>query len=142
MTDLQIAKDALSGHTISLCRDGKCLFSEKRGIAPLMGFISNGVDLSGYSAADPVVGKAAAMLYIKCGVSNVFAKVISKSALNALKNAGIHTEYETLTKKIINRSGTDICPMEKAVSETDDAEEAFLILTKKIAEMKSSANNN
>ncbi len=136
MTDLQTAKDALNGHTISLCLNGKCLFSEKKGIAPLMEFISNGIDLSGYSAADPVVGKAAAMLYIKCGVNSVFAKVISKSALNALKNAGIYTEYETLAENIINRDGTDVCPMEKAVLKTDDAEEAFLILTDKLAEMK------
>jgi len=52
MTDLQIAKNNLSGHTICLCKDGNCVYSEKRGIAPMMSFIANETNLSGFSVAD------------------------------------------------------------------------------------------
>ena len=131
-TDLQTAKDNLEGHTICLCKDGKCLFSEKRGIAPMMDFIAEGVELSGYSVADLVVGKAAALLFIKCGIKRVFAKTLSESAERVLKIYGVDYEYETLTPKIINRDGTDICPMEKAVTDTDDAHEAYLILQNRL----------
>ncbi len=137
MTDLQIAKNNLSGHTICLCKEGNCLFSEKRGIAPMMGFIGDGVDLSGYSVADMVVGKAAALLFVKCGIKSVFAKTLSEYAKKTLELYGIDYEYETLTERIINREGTATCPMEKAVTNTDNPEEAYIILKNKLKELKS-----
>lgn len=135
MTDLQIAKNNLSGHTICLCRGGECLYSESRGIAPMMNFIADGVDLSGYSVADVVVGKAVALLFVKCGIKNVFAKTISQSANSVLELYGITYEYETLTERIINRAGTDTCPMEKAVWDTNDPDEAYSILKDKLKAM-------
>lgn len=137
MTDLQTAKNNLSGHTICLCKDGNCLYSESRGISPMMNFISDGVDLAGYAAADIVVGKAAALLFVKCGIKQVFAKTLSQNGKRILELYGIDYEYETLTEKIINRAGTDICPMEKAVANTDTPEEAYIILKNKLNEIKS-----
>ena len=128
MTDLQTAKNNLAGHTICLCKNGDCLYSEKRGIAPMMNFIADGTDLSGYSVADIVVGKAAALLFIKCGIKEVFAKTLSQSAKKVLEDNGVLCTYETLTERIINRAGTDICPMEKAVLNTSDPEEAYTLL--------------
>ncbi|MDE5592741.1 MAG: DUF1893 domain-containing protein [Clostridiales bacterium] len=135
MTDLQIAKNNLSGHTICLCKGGECLYSESRGIAPMMNFIADGVDLSGYSVADVVVGKAAALLFVKCGIKNVFAKTLSQSAKSVLELYGITYEYETLTERIINRAGTDTCPMEKAVWDTSDPDEAYSTLKDKLKAM-------
>ena len=128
MTDLQIAKNNLSGHTICLCKGGNCLYSESRGIAPMINFIDSGADLTGYSVADTVVGKAAALLFVKCGIKEVFAKTLSEKAKKVLESNGVYFEYDILTEKIINRAGTDICPMEKAVTNTDNPEEAYLIL--------------
>lgn len=128
MTDLQIAIDNLSGHTICLCKDGRCLFSDKRGISPMMDFIAEGVDLAGYAVADVVVGKAAALLFVKSKIKKVFAKTLSESGKKILELYGIDCEYETLTQTIINRAGTDICPMEKAVADTQNAEEAYKLL--------------
>ena len=135
MTDLQLAKENLSGHTICLCKDGNCVFSESRGIAPMMSFIADCVDLAGYSVADIVVGKAVAMLFVKCGIANVFAKTLSISGKEILERYGIACEYETLTDRIINRAGTDICPMEKTVLHTDDIEEAYKQLKNKLQSM-------
>ena len=137
MTDLQIAKNNLAGHTICLCKDGNCLYSESRGIAPMMDFIGAGTDLAGYSAADLVVGKAAALLFVKSGIKSVFAKTLSEGGKRILELYGVDFEYELLTEKIINRAGTDICPMEKAVAGTNDPEEGYLILKNKLIEMKS-----
>ncbi|MDE7464341.1 MAG: DUF1893 domain-containing protein [Clostridiales bacterium] len=132
MTDLQIAKNNLSGHTICLCKNGDCIYSDKRGISPMMGFIADGVDLSDYSVADLVVGRAAAMLFKKCGIKAVFAKTISRPALSALQQFGVECEYETLADRIINRDGTDVCPMEKTVLHTDDPDEAYALLKDKL----------
>ena len=135
MTDLKTAKNNLAGHTICLCKDGDCLYSEKRGIAPMMGFIESGVDLSGYSVADIVVGKATALLFVKCEIKNVFAKTLSQKGKSILETYGVDCEYETLTENIINRLGTDICPMEKAVANTDDPQEAYIILANELSRM-------
>lgn len=136
MTDLQIAENNLDGHTICLCKCGECLFSEKKGIAPMMGFIADGIDLEGYSVADLVVGKAAALLFVKCKIKAVFAKTLSKSGQEVLKCHDIPVEYETLAEKIINRDGTDICPMEKTVLQTSDPEEGYILLKNKIQSMR------
>ena len=137
MNDLQIAKYNLAGHTLCLCKDGECLYSVRRGIAPMMGFIESGANLKGYSVADVVVGKAAALLFVKCGIKRVFAKTISEYAKSILELYGVVYEYGLLTERIINREGTDTCPMEKAVMNTDDPEEAYVILKNKLVELKS-----
>ena len=136
MTDLQIAKEGLAGHTICLCKDGECLTSDKRGIAPMMGFLESGVDLAGYSVADLIVGKATALLFVKSGIKRVFAKTLSERGRQILERYGVDYEYETLTEVIQNRAGTDICPMERAVEATCDPEEAYTMLKERLRSMK------
>ena len=135
MTNIEIAIQNLAGHTICLCKDGNCLYSESRGISPMMNFIGSGVNLAGYSVADIVVGKAAALLFVKCGVKEVYAKTLSEPAQKVLEANGIPYTYQTLTEKIINRAGTDICPMEKTVASTDNPEEAYTLLKNKLSTM-------
>ena len=79
-----------------------------------------------------LLGKAAALLFAKSGIKSVYAKTLSRSGKKILELYGIKYEYETLTERIINRSGTDICPMEKAVSATNDPLEAYDLLKKAI----------
>lgn len=108
----------------------------------MMDFIEGGADLAGYSVADVVVGKAAALLFIKCGINNVFAKTLSENGKKVLEKYGVECEYETLTEKIINRAGTDMCPMGKAVLKCDDPEEAYKILRKQIFLNRSIVKNS
>lgn len=133
MCDLEIAKRGLAGHTLCLCKDGEKLYSDERGIKPIMGFIERGFDLSGYSAADIVVGKAAAMLFVKCKIKAVYAKTLSLHGEKVLKEYGIEYGFSNLTEKIINRTGDDICPMEKTVLLLSDPEEAYIALKNKIS---------
>lgn len=136
MTDIEIAKHNLDGHSICLCKNGEYITDDGKGISPMMKFISEGRELSGYSAADVIVGKAAAMLFVKAGIASVFAKTLSECGKEFLELHSIPYEYETLTSKIINRQGTDICPMEKTVAEIVDVDKAFVALKNTIAEMK------
>ena len=135
MTDLELAKNNLAGHTICLCKDRHCRFSTQHGIAPMMNCIQTNTDLAGYSVADLIVGKAAALLFVKCGVKAVFAKTLSTAGKRVLQEHKITFEYETLTEQIINRAGTDICPMEKALGGTNEPEEAYLILKDTLQKM-------
>ena len=47
--------------------------SDKRGVAPMLDFLREGKRFVGYSAADRVVGKSAAMLFIKAGIKEIYA---------------------------------------------------------------------
>lgn len=136
MTDIELAKDALSGHSIALCRNGEIITDDGRGISPMMKFIAEGRQLAGYSAADVIVGKAAAMLFVKAGVTCVHGNTMSHPGKEFLESHGIACTYDVLTERIINRSGTDICPMEKTVADISDAEAGNNALRMRIEEMK------
>lgn len=131
MTDLENARRLLEGHTLALCKGEDVVLSDKRGIAPMLELNDSGRDLRGYSAADVVVGKAAAMLFSKAGIAAVYAKTLSRPALKYLETQKIPVFYDTLADNIINRDKTDICPMEKAVLATDDEEKAVELLKEK-----------
>lgn len=120
MTDLQKAKNELNGHTIALVKGETVFTSRARGVAPMLEFLDKGEDLEGFSVADKVVGKAAAMLFVRAGVAAVYAETLSKSGAEYLTKRNVMYEFGTLTDKIINRDGTDVCPMEKAVLSIDD----------------------
>ncbi|MBR3630256.1 MAG: DUF1893 domain-containing protein [Oscillospiraceae bacterium] len=136
MTDIEIAKVNLDGHSICLCRDGEIITDDGRGISPMMRFLAEGKELKGYAAADVIVGKAAAMLFVKAGISAVYGEVMSESAKTFLKSHSIPCKWKTLTERIINRAGTGICPMEQTVAEMEDSEEAYSALKKKLSEMR------
>ena len=136
MTDIETAIRELEGHSICLCRGGEFFTDDGRGISPMMRFISEVRDLTGYSAADVIVGKAAAMLFVKAGIVSVHGRVMSESGKAFLETHGIPCSYDVLTDRIINRKGTDICPMEKTVADIDDPETAYTVLAKKIAELR------
>ena len=135
MTDLQKAKKGLAGHTLCLVKGGEIIVSDKRGVAPMMEIISSGRGVNGFSAADVVVGKAAAMLFVKAGVSAVYAATISAAAKEFLDKSGVPYEYGALTERIINRQGTGLCPMEQAVLDCGDAEEGYLKIKEKLKEL-------
>lgn len=127
MNNLQTAKSILNkeGNTCVLCKGDIIYISKDKGIAPMVNFISKGVDLHEFSAADIIIGKAAAMLFILAGVKEVYAKVMSRKAIEIFSQYSIGYTYDTLTEKIINRKGNDICPMEKTVKDISDPQLAY-----------------
>lgn len=136
MTDIELAKENLHGHSICLCKNGDIITDDGRGISPMMKFIAENRDLAGYSVADVIVGKAAAMLFVKAGITEVYGETMSRSGAEFLELHNIPYSYGTLTEKIINRQGTDICPMEKTVADINDIDEAYDALRNRLAEMR------
>ncbi|MBQ7980841.1 MAG: DUF1893 domain-containing protein [Oscillospiraceae bacterium] len=138
MTNLEKAKKILkdSGCTCVLCNGEQIYTSTERGVKPMLEFIDSGTDLRGFSAADKVIGKAAAMLFCHAGVAEVYADVMSKAAADFLSGRGIPFSYGTLTDKIINRKGDGICPMEQVTAEISDTEEAICAIKKRLAELR------
>lgn len=137
MNDLKKAKEKLqtSEYTCVLCCDSQVLTTTLRGVKPLVSWYKSGQDFDGYSAADKVVGRATAFLYVLLNVRAVFAKVISKSALDVLRESNIEVEYDQLVDNIINRQGDGICPFEAAVLNIDNPLAAYNAIIKKMREL-------
>lgn len=136
MTDLQRAVQCLTGHSIALCRDGEILIHDARGISPMMDYMASGRDLRGFSVADRIVGRAAALLFVRAGIAAVYAATISRGGLNVLTAGGIPAEYGALTDCIRNRAGTGLCPMEQAVAGTADPEEAYRLIGERLTALR------
>ena len=136
MTNLEKAKNNLGEHKISIVSSTLSLTSNLRGVMPIIDFINKGYDLSGASVADLVVGKAAAMLFIKAGIKDVDTIIISKPALKVLEEHHITVKYEKLVDNIINRDKTGLCPFESLVLDVDDVSIAYKLIVEKIESFK------
>lgn len=107
-------------------RDGETIFTSlERGIAPLVEFNSFCDEKGGYSLADKVIGKAAALLCIYSNIGFVHAGVISSPARLILENSGIPVSFKTEVPAIKNRAGDGLCPMEKLSIGVEDPETMF-----------------
>ena len=135
-TDIELAKEALAGHSIALAKDGAVMTDDKRGVAPMLGFIAENVNLKGYFVADKIVGKAAASLFVLAGIKEVYAEVASEAAKEYLEAHSVRFSCGKLVSKIINRAGTGICPMEEAVSDISEPEECHRAILARLAELK------
>ncbi len=137
MSNLIKAKSLLASgeYTCVLCNGNKLYTSTLRGVKPLVAWYEEKTDFIGFSAADKVVGRATAFLYLIHGVKEIYAGVISRAALQLLEDNGITAEYATLVDNIINRKGDGICPFEEAVLDITDPNEAYIAIRNKMQQM-------
>jgi len=137
MTDLQKAKDLLvqNGYTVVLCRGDAIHTDTRRGVLPLLSLLDRGVCVTGFAAADKVVGKAAAFLYLRLGVAAVHALVMSEPAYDLLTAHGVSVTCDTLVPAIRNRVGDGYCPMEQVSMPLADPLEAEVAIRKRLAEL-------
>lgn len=137
--DLAKAKKILltTGATCVLCRGGSRIESDMRGVMPLVELLDLGMDFSGYSAADKVIGKATAFLYCLLEVKAVYAPVISESALAVLQEHGIEAVYDQCVPAILNRRKDGFCPMETATKNISSPEEALAAVRRTLEKLSS-----
>ncbi len=132
MQDFLKAKELLVDDvTLVMVKDDKIIKSTEKGIAFLVSSAEEN-RYHGYSVADTIIGKAAAFLYCRMQVKNVYGKTITRTAVEILQKAKINVEYSILTDNIVNRTNTGLCPMELTVLDIEEKEEAFRALKNKI----------
>ena len=104
------------------------------GIRPLIiPMIENPLFFKGQSVADKIIGKASALLLVYAQVKEVYTPLLSKAGREVFDRFHIPYEYDEETEYIVNRTGDDMCPMEKCVNQIDDPKEAFEALRKKLS---------
>lgn len=134
---LQLEKEWLlqEGYTCLMFQDNKRLTSRERGVKPLLVWLDSKENVAGFTSVDKVVGKAAAFLYVLLGVSRVYGLTISEKALEVLERYGIEVVYDRKTEVIRNRDNTGFCPMEQAVWDIEEPEEALEAIRKKLEQL-------
>ena len=137
--DLTKAKKILldTAATCVLCKGSSRVDSQLRGVTPLVDLLDTGMDFSGYSAADKVVGKATAFLYCLLGVKAVYTPVISEAALAVLQENGIDAQYDTCVPAIFNHRKNGPCPMESATKTITNPEEALVAIRQTLEKLSS-----
>lgn len=137
-TNLLNARNLLESgnYTCVLCRGDIVYTTTQRGVAPLLNWLDSGLDLTGFSAADRVVGRGAAFLYCLLGVKEVHARVMSQPAAAVLQAHGIGSQADSLVAGILNRAGTGPCPFEAAVMDLTDPQEALTAIRNKRRQMQ------
>ena len=123
-------------YTCVLVKGDTVYTSRERGVKPLMTWLEEGVSLVGFSAADKVVGKATALLYVLLGAERVYARVVSEPAAEVLRTHGIPLVADTVVPAIRNRTNTGFCPMEQATRDITDPKEAPKAIRNALEQLK------
>ena len=130
--DLELAKLKLIKEDLSLVivKKGKVIFeTKKQGISGFLQAIEKlDKNLVAASAADKIVGVAAAMLCVYAGVVSVFALTISEGGMRVLEDNNIACMFEKKVSNILNRDKNDVCPFEKLAMASGSSDEAYVKL--------------
>jgi len=130
--DLEFAKSKLIEEDLSLVivKKGKVIFeTKKQGISGFLQAIEKlDKNLVAASAADKIVGVAAALLCVYAGVVSVFALTISEGGMRVLEDNNIACQFERTVPNILNRDKKDVCPFEKLAMTAGNSEEAYVKL--------------
>lgn len=106
---------------------GEIIEFHNPGVKDLFEFVTmHPQKLEGALVADRVIGRGAALLLVLGQVKNVYAQVLSSPALQVLNDANINVDYGSIEPNIINRDGTDLCPVEKLTLAITDPEVAYV----------------
>jgi len=137
MEDLERAREILKEEklTLVIVKNGEVIFSSgSPGINSILQAIESlGDYISGASAADKVVGKAAALLFAYSRIKGVYAVTLSIEGLNVLRKNRILIKYEELVPRILDKSGKNICPFEEIALKIESPSQAYEEL-KRLAE--------
>jgi hypothetical protein len=130
--DLELATLKLTEENLTLVivKHGKVIFeTRKQGISGFLQAIDEQeITLVGASAADKIVGVAAAILCVYSGLVSIFALTISEAGIRVLEDNNIACVFQRKVTNILNRNKTDVCPFEKLVIASGSPDDAYLKL--------------
>ncbi len=116
-------------------KNGNVVYSDvSKGIKPILKLYESGL-LEGCFVVDKIIGKAAALIIVLGKASGCYGEIMSDGGIAVLEKNNISFSFGEKCEAIINRLGTDICPMEKTVIGIDDPAEAYKALSKKVKEL-------
>lgn len=101
----------------------------ERGVKDLLRLLKTSpATLEGASIADRIIGKGAAALMILGRVRDVYADIISETAVELFSHTGIKVSWGECVPEIINRAGTGRCPVETLTQHCTTADECLPLI--------------
>ena len=96
--------------------------SDAKGIVPMLEFLKlyEENDLKPLYQADRIMGKAAAIIALHCGIKEIYSDVVSQSAMDIGERNNIEMTYGVLVDKILNRDKSKEGPFETALHGVDE----------------------
>ncbi len=140
MTEIERARALLRDSSAAVVNGEREITLSSRGVGGLLNLLESGDILRGASVADKVVGKAAALIMVKGGVKEVYAKLISGGARAVFEKYGVKYTCGRETDVIVNRDGTGQCPMEQTVRYIDGPDEAVAAVKRTLRVLSARAN--
>ena len=142
MEGIELAKSELihNNYTCVVVQGKEVIMTSfHNGVRPLIEFYDtqNGTNRSFLPPpvlADKVIGRAAALLAVLCGITSIYTHIISEEAKKVLDFYKIPVAYEKLVPYIINRNGDGLCPMEELSIGVNEPIEMYNKIMKWLAE--------
>ena len=125
------------GYTCVLAKGGVYHTSRERGVKPLMDLLERGGDYTQFSAADKVIGKATAFLYVHLGIKRLYGQIVSQGASEVLSRYGVEFTAGQLVPAIMNRRKDGYCPMESSVIHVGELEDALPLIFERYRQLNS-----
>ncbi len=117
--------------------EGEIIVQRGRGVTPLLWmYDTHPAEMEGGTICDKVIGRATAAIAICGKVRHVHSELMSDDAVEFLEAYGITTSATKRVPRILNRKMDGLCPMEQAVEQITDPEEAVAQLRETLAKMK------
>ncbi len=138
---LEKAKDIIKNTdaVFAYVSENEEIVSSAKGIGFVASLCDSKKDLSEGAAADKIVGKAAAMLFVFLGLRYVHAETVSEGAIKVFEEYGVEYSYDIITEAIVNRKGDGLCPMEMAAKDAKTPEETLRAVNKKLQELRTNS---
>lgn len=125
------------GYSCVVAKGSDIRLFQRRGVADLYDLLHEDSGfLNGALVADKVIGKGAAALMIGGGVAEIYADLVSESALALFTEAGIGVEYVRSVHHIENRDKTDWCPLEKSCIGIDSIQDILPIIDNFVSKIR------
>ncbi|MEM2094753.1 MAG: DUF1893 domain-containing protein [Candidatus Bathyarchaeia archaeon] len=132
LEDEKLLTQKLDELSLIILKDGKTLLeSKEEGMRPLLVALRRfgRTGLRGTVIADKVVGKAAALLISYIDPKTLYCGTLSQSAIDVLRRHRISYHAVDVVPEILNRSGDERCPFERAVADSEAPVKAYREIT-------------
>ena len=117
--------------SLVIYKDNQVQTYSEHGIVPLLLYLDNN-NFKGTYAFDKTVGRAAAYLYVYGDAQYVYADVMSKPAIEILKQHNVKYEAKKVVAEIQNKDKTGLCPFEELTQNATSPAQAYGLIYKKI----------
>ncbi len=139
MRDIDIAIDEFkkAQYSLVVVKNGVIVAtSQEKGVRGILSVYKNNPEtLEGASVADKLMGRAVTMICEVGKVKEIYTPLLSRGGEKILQRAEIVYQADRIVEAIKNRDKTDLCPIEKLTTGTEDSLEGIKRISEFIESM-------